>query len=320
MRKKMTNGNRDLYTGTLEANGTQFSYQYRTLPIDRLSDLQEDIEKLRCAGQISDAEIFQSYVSQMSFSLPENFPGARSILILALSVPPRLFHCQYNGQRIPATMPSNYYEPGLTGKMLTETVQQKIIGAPGYQLKQVYTYHLKLLAVRSGLGCYGRNNICYVDGMGSFLTLHAYLTDYRFETDGWQAIRALELCQDCSICLEHCPMGAIRADNFVIDIKRCLPLYNEVQGNFPDWFPAGVHHTFMGCMKCQYPCPANRAALKQLGQLEDLTEDETRQFASGSPDEATILSVSQKLKVPYMVGSPETVEVACRNLKALLPV
>jgi epoxyqueuosine reductase QueG len=115
-------------------------------------------------------------------------------------------------------------------------------------------------------------------------------------------------------------MGAIRAENFVIDVKRCMPLYNEVQGSFPDWFPAGVHHTFMGCMKCQYPCPANRVALKQLGQLEDLTEDETRQFASGSPDEATILSVSQKLKVPYMVGSPETVEVACRNLKALLPV
>lgn len=308
------------FSGTIDASVAQFPYQYRTLPIAHLADLQEDIEKLRRAGQISDAEIFQSYVSQMSFSLPESFPNAQSIIILALSVPPRLFHCQYNGQRIPATMPSNYYEPGLTGKMLTETVQNEIIGTPGYQLKQVYTYHLKLLAVRSGLGRYGRNNICYVDGMGSFLTLHAYLTDYRFETDGWQEIRALELCQDCSICLEHCPMGAIRAEHFVIDVKRCMPLYNEVQGSFPDWFPAGVHHTFMGCMKCQYPCPANRVALKQLGQLEDLTEEETRQFASGSPDEATILSVSQKLKVPYMVGSPETVEVACRNIKALLPL
>lgn len=313
----MTNENQ--YTGTLEANGAQFTYQYRTLPVQRLADLQEDIERLRRADQISDAEIFQSYVSQMSFAMPESFPNAQSIIILALGVPPSLFHCQYNNQRIPVTMPSNYYEPGLTGKMLAETVQKEIIGVPGYQLKQVYTYHLKLLAVRSGLGRYGRNNICYVDGMGSFLTLHAYLTDCRFESDGWQEIQALDLCQDCSICLQHCPLGAIRADNFVIDIKRCLPLYNEVQGNFPDWFPAGVHHTFMGCMKCQYPCPANRAALQQLGQFEDLTEEETRQFASGSPDEAAILSVSRKLKVPYMVDSPETVEVACRNLRALLP-
>jgi epoxyqueuosine reductase QueG len=154
--------------------------------------------------------------------------------------------------------------------------------------------------------------------MGSFLTLHAYLTDYRFESEHWREICMLDECQDCTICQKHCPMSAIRADNFVIDVKRCMPLYNEVQGNFPDWIPDGAHHTFMGCMKCQYICPANSAALKQLGQLEDLTEEETRQFARGNPDDATILSVSQKLKVSYMVGSPETVEVACRNIKALL--
>jgi epoxyqueuosine reductase len=30
---------------------------------------------------------------------------------------------------------------------------------------------LKSLAVRSGLAAYGRNNVCYVPGMGSFLEL-----------------------------------------------------------------------------------------------------------------------------------------------------
>jgi epoxyqueuosine reductase len=36
---------------------------------------------------------------------------------------------------------------------------------------------LKRLAVRSGLARYGRNNVTYVEGMGSFLELSASLTD-----------------------------------------------------------------------------------------------------------------------------------------------
>ena len=42
---------------------------------------------------------------------------------------------------------------------------------------------MKLAAVRSGLAQYGRNNICYVEGMGSFFSFHAYLTDRVFEED-----------------------------------------------------------------------------------------------------------------------------------------
>jgi hypothetical protein len=140
------------YAGTIDATLAQFPYQYRTLLVQRLADLQEDIEKLRRAGQISDAAIFQSYVSQMKFSLPKSFPTAQSMIILALAVPPRMFHCQYNGQRIAAAMPPNYYEPGLTSKLLVKTIQQEIIGVPGHRPKKFTTTILNSWRCAAGWG------------------------------------------------------------------------------------------------------------------------------------------------------------------------
>jgi len=44
---------------------------------------------------------------------------------------------------------------------------------------------LKTLAVRSGLAKYGRNNITYIDGMGSFYRLVAYYTDIPPQENNW---------------------------------------------------------------------------------------------------------------------------------------
>lgn len=314
----MENSNQK-YAGVLSDPGCMYEYQYRTMSVKHFVALQENIDRLRQDGHLSDSKVFQGYLSDMKFALPKDFTEAQSVIVMAIAIKPLMLHFQFNGNRISAAMPPNYYDAGLTRKTLHAEIQKNIIKETGYRVERMSdTFHLKLLAVRSGLGRYGRNNICYVDGMGSFLTLHAYLTDYHFEEDHWQELGMMELCQECTICQKHCPGGAIRADNFVIDVKRCIPLYNEIEGILPDWIPANAHNAFMGCMKCQFPCPANREALKRIEQIEDITEEETRQFVDGNPDEDVILSVSQKLKIPYMVGSQETVEVASRNIRALL--
>jgi epoxyqueuosine reductase len=314
----MHNSNRDEFKGRFSAAGSIFEYQYRTLSVNHLAELQEDIDRLDREGQLSQAETFQGYLSEMKFALPEDFPDAQSVIIMAIILKPMMFNLHYMDTRISAAMPPNYYESGLTRKMLLEEIQQNIIHQPGYRLEKINRFHLKLTAVRSGLGRYGKNNICYVDGMGSFLTLHAFLSDYPFEADHWQAMQMMELCQNCQVCLKQCPVGAIRVDNFVIDVSRCIPLYNEVEGVLPGWIPAGAHHALFGCMKCQAACPANREALREFGYFEDLSEEETRQFLSGNPDEAAVLAVSQKLKIPYLVGSREMIAVTSRNIQALV--
>jgi len=213
-------------TRTMSIAGSVYEYQYRTMSISHLPQLQGDIDCLTRDGQLSDAKTFQAYMNELAFKLPEDFQDAQSIIVVAIFIQPMIVHFQYNDTRIPAAMPPNYYDIGMTGKVMSDEIQKTIIRENGYHLQRANNFHLKLLAVRSGLGRYGRNNICYVDGMGSFLTLHAYLTDYRFTADHWHDLRMMDLCRDCTICMKQCPGGAIHPERFVIDVKRCLPLYN----------------------------------------------------------------------------------------------
>jgi epoxyqueuosine reductase len=307
------------YAGVISDSSSAYEYQYRTVSVKHFSELQEDIDRLRRDGQLCGSETFQGYLSGMKFDLPDDFTDAKSVIIMAVFIQPMMINFQFNGKRIPAAMPPNYYDAGLTNEMLYDEIQKNIIPQGGYRAEKMGNhYHLKLLSVRSGLGRYGRNNICYVDGMGSFITLHAFLTDHSFEADHWGEMQMMLACTNCNTCIKQCPGGAISRDRFLIDVNRCIPLYNEVEGELPDWIPAGAHNAFMGCMKCQSPCPANRLPIKRIGQLEDITEEETRQFIGGNPDESVILSVSQKLKMPSLVEYREMVEVASRNIKALL--
>ena len=64
-------------------------------------------------------------------------------------------------------IPPNYYDDGSTFKDLENLVFKKIIKVPGYKIQFASNLHLKLLAVRSGLGKYGRNNITYIPNMAS---------------------------------------------------------------------------------------------------------------------------------------------------------
>ena len=146
-----------------------------------------------------------------------------------------IINLRFADRHIPVFMPPNYPFHGLTRAMLLEEIRRTIIPDSGHRVDRVdYHFFMKLAAVRSGLAQYGRNNICYVEGMGSFFSFHAYLTDRVFEEDHWSDLSNLPFCNHCSICIDACPTSAISPDRFVIDVSRCIPLYNELDGDFPD--------------------------------------------------------------------------------------
>ncbi|MFW5685834.1 MAG: 4Fe-4S double cluster binding domain-containing protein [Spirochaetota bacterium] len=118
---------------------------------------------------------------------------------------------------------------------------------------------LKRLAVSCGLAVYGRNNITYVAGMGSFLTLAAHYSNLEPEDLDWSEPVTAKACARCEACVAACPTGAIRADRFLIDNERCLSYFNESPGTFPPWLSANVHHCVYDCLICQSACPMNRS-------------------------------------------------------------
>jgi len=103
---------------------------------------------------------------------------------------------------------------------------KEIIPVDGYKIEQALGLPLKALAVKSELGRYGLNDICYVGDMGTGIILLAYFTDYEFLGDHWGDMKMLDQCEKCRICIEHCPTKVIQEDNFVIDVARCVSLYN----------------------------------------------------------------------------------------------
>jgi epoxyqueuosine reductase len=297
---------------------TKYEYKYRAVPIERLPQLQADVDSLKQRGQISDQPLYRSYIDQMSFNLPVDFPEAKSLIVLALFTPAAVVDFWLDGAAKEIIIPPGYYHLGLKTDDLMQEIRKKVIGDPSVRLERAEGVHLKLLAVRSGLGHYGRNNICYVGEMGSFITLFAFYTDRDLGRDDWEELRFLKLCDNCQVCLKACPTGAIRANNAVIDAGYCLTLYNEDVQPFPDWIPDDVHNALIGCTKCQWLCPANKKVLQRIRRLEKVTEDETHAFLSSNPSEAAIKSISEKLQLPSMPGSKELQATYIRNLRVLL--
>jgi epoxyqueuosine reductase len=306
------------HSGILTELAPDCAYRYRTMSVSHFSDLQAEIGSRKQSGKLSNNAVYRSYLNALNFELPPDFQEARSVIVMAVLTKVMHVYFHLNGEKHEILLP-HYYDTGLTVSMLKNEALKNILPEAGPRLERTATVHLKLLAVRSGLGRYGRNNIFYADGLGSFVSLYALLTDHVFEEDNWHELSMLEQCENCSVCLKRCPTGAIRKDNFVIDVEKCITLYNELEGDLPEWIPDNAHNALMGCLLCQSSCPANHEAIRSIGYLDEITEDETRQFLSGNPDEAVMRSISKKLKLPYMPGAKDVYDTFRRNLSLLLP-
>ncbi|MFX1309772.1 MAG: 4Fe-4S double cluster binding domain-containing protein [Promethearchaeota archaeon] len=300
---------------------SDIKYRYRTVSVNHLEELQEDIDKLRREGKLSDNKVYRSYIDSKKFEIPENFPDAKSIIILAIFSKLAIVNFHLDGVKHEIMIPPNYYDDGTTLEDFETLILNDIIKEPGYKVVYTNKLHVKLLAVRSGLGKYGRNNICYIDDWGSMINLFAFFTNFQFEEDNWTEIKMMDQCKNCTICIKNCPTNAIPTpfdENFVINAGKCISVYNEIKGIIPDWVPSDAHNALMGCMRCQKICPSNRKVIKLTEMLDDITKDETKKLLDGSIDEKLIESLSKKLKMFSPPDADRIIPVLKRNLEILI--
>ena len=179
---------------------------------------------------------------------------AHSIIITAAPQPQPRVVFEYAGTNNHFIIPPTYIHT--TDQTVEQAITETITTA-GYRLFPA-RIPLKLASARSGLTCYGRNNITYIEEMGSFYRLKAFFSDMPIEYEDWHKPRMLKQCKDCSACVKKCPTGAISGDAFIIKQDRCLTFHNERLSEFPEWIDDNWHHCLIGCMCCQTICPANR--------------------------------------------------------------
>jgi epoxyqueuosine reductase len=295
------------------------TYKYRILSVNRFPDLQNEYDRSRNNIQLSGNKTFRNQIAPLNFKLPSDFQGAKSIVVLAAFAKPAYANFRLDGKSYRVVVPFQYYSEEMSAENLKNIVQKDIIKTPGRRVVEIsQQVPLKLLAGRSALGRYARNNLIFVDGMGSYNLLYAFLTDHPFANDNWSELTVMDECNHCHSCDRVCPTYCISRESFFINIDKCITLYNEHAGEFPNWIPRSAHHALMGCMKCQYACPANEGLEEVSGTLGDISEDETRKILQGIPDDALFKSLRQKLRQLPTSNSKELFPILTRNLNVLI--
>jgi epoxyqueuosine reductase len=168
--------------------------------------------------------------------------------------------------------------------------------------------------VHSGLAQYGKNNITYVNGMGSYHRLVAFISDLPGAQDYWQAPQVLERCENCKACMKACPTGAISADRFLLNAERCLTFHNERRAVFPQWIKPAWHNCLVGCLYCQKACPVNKDVPMSIEEGPEFSDKETALMLQGAPKSEFPQNAIDKLESLDMIGY---LPVLGRNLREL---
>jgi epoxyqueuosine reductase len=292
----------------------EIGYRGRVVPAERLRDLQEEIEGRRRQGLFDD-EFYQERLAGFKFDPPGDLPEARSLIVVAVPQPQIRFTFTWNGEAIPLVVPPTYLHWKETNKQVEDLVAE-IVGAQGHRVAQGRLPE-KLLVAHSGLGAYGRNNVCYVEGLGSFHSPVALVSDLPCPEDTWQEARMMERCQTCQACLRACPTGAITTERFLLHAERCLTFRNEKPGSmpFPAWVDPAWHNCLVGCMTCQRVCPENKEVLGWVEKGAEFSQEETSLLLEGVPSDQLPDALMKKLAQWDLVN---LLDILPRNLGVFL--
>jgi epoxyqueuosine reductase len=308
---------------------TQRGYKGRVVAIQHLGDLQEEIEG-RYGEGLFDQELYQTYLAAFAFRPPDSLPEARSIIVVAVPQPQTRVTFTWNGERVRFIIPPTYFEQGTENRV--RELLARVLEPAGYRVAEA-VLPKKLLAVRSGLAAYGKNNISYIPGMGSFYGLVVVYSDLPAQEDHWREPQVMESCRNCSACLRHCPVGAIpsatpslrsglrlrtgTSERFLLHAERCITFHNEKPGDvpFPAWIDPSWHNCLIGCLHCQRVCPQNKEFLHWVEERVEFSQEETALLLQGVALDQLPPATAKKLEQSDVI---ELLDVLPRNLGVLL--
>jgi len=291
-------------------------YQGRSASIERLPELKGEIQERFDRGSF-DEEFYRSRLAFFDFGIPEALPDAKSMIVVAVPRPQAQATFTFRGERKGLIIPPTYVAYQRTTDGVVEFVAD-ILREDGYKIARAQL-PLKMLAVRSGLAEYGRNNITYIPGMGSFFQLVAVFSDMPCRDDAWREARMMKRCEGCQACQRSCPTGAISSDRFLLHAERCISFLNERKGDvpFPSWMDPSWHNCLYGCLRCQRVCPEDLRFMNWIVEKEEFSQAETELILKGQSLDRLPSATLGKLK-NLDLADQESLDNLPRNLRVLL--
>ncbi len=215
-------------------------------------------------------------------------PSCKSIIVLAIS-----YNVDYDDK--PAYKLKGKLSKSSWGidyhRVLNDKIELLI-----YEIKKVADFQYKYfvdtgplvdreLAVKAGIGYYGKNNLVINDDYGSSIFLGHILTDLELEFNERQESK----CGDCDLCLRACPAGALE-EPYRINPKKCISYLTQTKDKIPEEYRKKMGIKIYGCDTCQLVCPKNKGIKKSCHEefiptitkgymdLEELFQISNRQF------------------------------------------
>ena len=278
-----------------------------------LSQLIREIQESHSNGMFEES-FFKRSLSWIKISLMDKLQDAKSVIIVAIPSPQSKANFKWKEKIHSLIIPPHYADYEQSQEKI-EKIIKKLLKEENYFTKRL-RFPLKTLAVRSGLGEYGKNNICYVPGMGSHLQLIAISTNMPSKKT-IQEPKIMDLCKTCNLCQKACPTKAISQNRFLLYGERCLTYHNEKKADipFPGWMKKSWHNSIVGCIFCQKICPANKKFTNWTGREENFAENETIALLNSTSLNDLNSSTIEKLK---RLGLDYYFDSLSRNLSILI--
>ncbi|HCT30321.1 MAG TPA: hypothetical protein DIW31_06230 [Bacteroidales bacterium] len=272
----------DIYS-QFQSKLMHYKAQCRMVSLKHIQELETEFNK-PIKDSFVNKQLYESYIhGYINFSVKEKYPSALSLIIVATPSPQIDLKFQIESKDFIFKIPPMYTDRvEVTGRI--KKITSDIFNNNGYNTFPV-VLPKKLIAVKSGLAKYGKNNLAYVEGMGSYHRLTLFATDLPCNNDSWLKVQTLDRCEKCFACQKSCPTSAINRNEFVIKAERCLAYLNEQSGTFPDWINPKAHNCIIGCIKCQDSCPENKSNISASRLKEKFSESETQMILKNTPFE-----------------------------------
>jgi epoxyqueuosine reductase len=141
----------------------------------------------------------------------------------------------------------------------------------------------KLVAVRAGVGWYGKNGVVQTTRFGSWIILRSLVTDAKLEGDE----ELKNDCGACEACIKACPTSTI-VEPYVVDVGRCINYFSARKGDIPESLRGLMGNHIACCDDCLEACPKNKKIVPTLRQVKPI-----RLKYGNSPSLISLLKVSE---------------------------
>jgi epoxyqueuosine reductase len=291
-------------------------YRWGAAPVGLVDEVRRSFERRLAAGEIGEV-FYRENLGSLTWLEKPSLADPVSIVLVAAPRPAHTLVFVHGGERIEAVLPPTYVRYRKFFADVREDLERSVPRLRGRL--ELLEAPLKTLGNRMGLLCHGRNNIGYVEGMGSFFQLVGLVSEVSLHApdEGPRPEEALLLrCEKCRICAAACPTGAIGRDRFLLHGEKCYTLFSESLAPMPEGLRPPSPRCLIGCLRCQDVCPEDKGRLKYESTGIAFSEEETGlvlDLAEGR--ERGLARISAKLGV---LGLSNDARVYARNLKIFL--